>query len=74
MVAWIRVGMVVGSSCFGLSLLPLFLAGTFFGLLCFIHKRNHGKQVTGSQITCAQLSAMDATRTARTMLFQEPAK
>jgi hypothetical protein len=33
MVAWIRVSMVVGYSCFGLSLLPLFLAGTFFGLL-----------------------------------------
>jgi len=35
MLAWIRVSMVVGYSCFGLSLLPLFLAGTFFGLPLF---------------------------------------
>ena len=39
MLAWIRVSMVVGYSCFGLSLLPLFLAGTFFGIPCFIHKK-----------------------------------
>ena len=56
MVACMRVRMVVGSCCFGLSLLPLFLAGTFFGPpLYYSKKKSLGTSHRSSNYACAHV-------------------
>ena len=75
MVAWMRLGIVVIYCCFGLSLLLPFLAGRFVGPSFLVSpKKKHWAQVMGFRVTRARMSAMDASRIAHSMHFQERAK